>query len=763
MKAVSSVVAGVLVIALVLVSIGAVTAMFYSGLFGVSQEAQLERFLLLKDEEQVQTIASGSSLIVINAWSHPTTITYLLSVSPSGSVSLIPVDKTILPGENLTLSNVLQSGYSYAVLTAYGNEFWSSFGTTNPALQKFYVTIEENAPLGTTSPSAGTYVYPFGSKVTITATPNSGYYFAGWSGTGYRSYSGTNETGVIYVWSNITEEAYFGVEINFSETGSAGTVLSVNGTDYSSSQLPLSLRVPYGDMIDFAWLSPVYASSGVRYVWASTAGLSNQQSGSVVATQNGWINATYTTQYRLLMSANPPNGGTTTPSGTNWYAPGTSVSISETPSSGCVFVKWVGSGSGSYTGTGSSATVVMNNPINETAYFFIPKLTIYSNATATANDILELSFGGNTYYLTGEGLPYSFQVPAGATVTYSWISPVSIASGQRDIWIRTTDNFSASLGQNGSFTMPPENAEITGLYRTQYQLTMEVSPSGAGSTNPSIGSHWYNASERVPISETPNAGYAFVEWSGSGSGSYTGTSATATVAMYGPITEVAEYRIEIVAITFEASGLNASASGTVLSLTYGGSTYDLGYSQLPYSVLVPYNTTISFAYQSPVLSSGNYKWLWTSTGDTLSLSLGQSGSLKATANGTVTGNYAIEYEYIFEEQGLPDGAAWGITAEGTSYSATAPNNITVWSASTSLSYTAQSATYSGQTYRPENPSGTARPGVTVIYYQISVTGVAGMIYFYPQKLLLPLMLASAPEVEKRSTGPNEFSNKAGRL
>lgn len=296
--------------------------------------------------------------------------------------------------------------------------------------------------------------------------------------------------------------------------------------------------------------------------------------------------------------------------------------------------------------------------------------------------------------------------------------------------------------------MPPENAEIYGYYRTQYQLNISVSPSGAGTTAPAVGSYWYNSSEAVSIGETPKTGYRFVGWTGTGSGSYSGSSASAIITMSSPITETAEYRLETAVITFEASGLNSSASGAVLSLSYEGETYSLGYSGLPYTFSVPYNTTISFSYQSPISSSGYYGWVWKETNGTIGLSLGRSGSFRATANGTVVGVYLPEYEYVFEEQGLPGGASWGVSAGGTSYTATAPDEITIWSASGSLSYTAQNATYSGQTYVPQNPGGTAHPGKTVIYYEIPVTGVAGAIFALspdPLMSLQPLLVACGAE------------------
>jgi len=48
----------------------------------------------------------------------------------------------------------------------------------------------------------------------------------------------------------------------------------------------------------------------------------------------------------------------------------------------------------------------------------------------------------------------------------------------------------------------------------QYQLTMQVSPPGAGTTTPSVGGHCYNSGTVVPISASANSGWQFTGWSG---------------------------------------------------------------------------------------------------------------------------------------------------------------------------------------------------------------------------------------------------------
>ena len=77
--------------------------------------------------------------------------------------------------------------------------------------------------------------------------------------------------------------------------------------------------------------------------------------------------------YTLAMASSPAQGGTTGPaaSGTHYYyyPAGVTVTITESQASGYSWIGWIGSGSGSYSGTSSPVTITMNGNITETADF----------------------------------------------------------------------------------------------------------------------------------------------------------------------------------------------------------------------------------------------------------------------------------------------------------------------------------------------------------------------------------------------------------
>ncbi|MGC8558586.1 MAG: InlB B-repeat-containing protein [Nitrososphaeria archaeon] len=409
-RSVSSVIAGTMVIGIALASIFLIYTSFLGGMFWVSKSNQQSQYLLYKSEELLVLSYSGSNLTVFNSWTHPSTITALLEINPNEQLTSVPESIEIMPHQNYTFVDLLRHGWKYAVLTFYGNEFWAPFGMQSPANEMLTLTMAVYGA-GQTSPAVGTYTLPYGTAVNISATPN--YQFLHWQGTGYRSYSGTSASAKIYMWSNITETAYFGFKITFSAEGlssdAQGNVLVANGNSYTYSQFPVTVFVPYGQSLSYAFYSPVQtATNGERYVWSSTSGLDNVQSGTFTPAQSGNITGAYERQYFLLTNANPPPGGSVSPS-PGWYNAGTQVQTSAIANPGYQFSSWSGSGPGSYSGTGNPASVVVNGPVNETANFNV-EVGVYNTYGGSA----VASYNGKTYSSNA-----TFYVPCNAQVTFS--------------------------------------------------------------------------------------------------------------------------------------------------------------------------------------------------------------------------------------------------------------------------------------------------------------------------------------------------------
>jgi len=865
-KAVSSTLAGLIVIGIALASIFTIYALYLNGLLFVSRTNQQTLFLEYKAQERLALVVSGSNLIVINEWAHPSKIVDLLEIDPSNNLHTVPVSVEILPRQNYTFVNLLQPGWKYAVLTFYGNEFWAPYGMTNPASEMYTLTMSvDPSGAGQTTPAVGTYVLPYGTVVHISETPVGNNLFLYWSGSGYQSYSGTSQNATIYMWGNITETAYYGYKITFNAQGlgsdAEGTVLVVNGNSYSYSQLPVTVDVPAGQSVSYSFYSPIYSTiNGKRYVWVSTSGLDTAQSATFTPTQSGSVIGNYAIQYALTMSVYPSGAGSTSPSGITWYNAGSSVRISATANSGYQFASWSGSGSSSYSGTSNPVTITMNSPVNETAIFNIEvtvqntfggsasasyngqtyqsntsfyvypnsqitfsaspnqgyffdewvgtqsstnnplTLTITQPTTETAEFGFYITFNttglgsnaqGTVLTVNGQSytysqLPVTIAVNYGQSVSYSFFSPVyASTNGVRYAWISTTglDN-----KQSDTF-IPTQSGYITGNYVTQYELTMSVYPSGAGSTSPS-GSTWYNAGTQVQISATPNSGYHFASWSGVGTLSYSGSNNPATVTMNSPVNETANFDIQVTVqntyggiatasyngqtyysntsffvtygsqvtftasanrdyffdtwtgtvqsssaslgvtitsptteiaefgyyITFSVSGMNSSAQGTVLTLD--GNSYT--FSQLPVTIAVNYGQWVSYSFNSPVSTSlSDLQFVWVSTSG---LDNKQSDTFMPHQAGSVIGNYENEYIYYFNQQGIPsNGPDWTLNVNGQTYTLTPTQTLKIVSTSSSLSWTAYNVSANGVVYYPSPSSGTAHPGTNTITYESEVT------------------------------------------
>ena len=221
-------------------------------------------------------------------------------------------------------------------------------------------------------------------------------------------------------------------------------------------------------------------------------------------------------------------GGKISPAVSGWRNSGSIVSLSATPTNNTQqsysFTNWVGSGTGSYSGTNNVASITMTGPIMEWAYF-------------TQNPVqvtFQTSPAGRTF--TVDSITYS------APQTFSWVpgSAHTIAttltqsgpSGVQYAWSKWSDG-----GYVSHYIVPSKNATYTATFTTQYYLTMSAGT--GGSAHPASG--WKNSGTVVPINVTLAKGYTFGSWTGSGTGSYSGTTNPASITMGGPITEAATF------------------------------------------------------------------------------------------------------------------------------------------------------------------------------------------------------------------------------
>jgi hypothetical protein len=145
-----------------------------------------------------------------------------------------------------------------------------------------------------------------------------------------------------------------------------GTVLTVDGTPYTVSQLPQIFTWDIGSEHTFAYDSPLTIDSCKRYVWDSTLGLSSAQTGTItVPSGGGSVTAYYHTEYYLTVKSDPE--GLATISGEGWYEEGTGVELTAPDVTGYIFVFWDVDGTAV---EGNPITVTMDTCHTATAHYW---------------------------------------------------------------------------------------------------------------------------------------------------------------------------------------------------------------------------------------------------------------------------------------------------------------------------------------------------------------------------------------------------------
>ncbi|MEK7408931.1 MAG: hypothetical protein AAB225_28035 [Acidobacteriota bacterium] len=247
---------------------------------------------------------------------------------------------------------------------------------------QYYLTTAASPPAGgTISPASGWY--NSGAVVSVSATPNSGYVFSGFSG----DLTGGSP-------QNLTMNGPKSVTANFTPLGQVQHVIT------TTPVVGLSVTVDGAGCTSpctFYWtpgtshtISTAWSYSGppdTRYVFSTWSDGGARTHTITASSSPATYTATFTTQYLLRTAASPAAGGTISPA-TSWRNSGTQVQISATANSGYVFSGF----SGALSGTTTPQNLTMNGPKSVTANF-----------TATVQHVITTTPVGLS--LTVEGAP----------------------------------------------------------------------------------------------------------------------------------------------------------------------------------------------------------------------------------------------------------------------------------------------------------------------------------------------------------------------
>ena len=424
-------------------------------------------------------------------------------------------------------------------------------------------------PVGTGT-TTGDGSFAPGSNVTVTATAVAGFRFANWTDNG----------------KVVSTSASYTIAIDVNHSLVANFTVDVPQWSITTSTLPgVGGTTSGGGMKDDGSSVTIIATANAGYAFTKwTEGavqVSTSASYTFTATANRTLVANFTAvpTYIVTTSAAPAAGGTTTGGGS--YFSGTSATVSATANAGYVFSKWTVGGTQVSNSPSYAFTVTANKTL--VANFVI--LGTQQTITTSASPVAGGTTSGGGIYAAGESATvvatanpgYAFASwQEGSTTVSTTLSYTFTVTGSRTLVAKFTEAFvittSSSPGIGGTTEMDSltyktgDNARarafpaagytfanwtennavvstntsytfnVTGnrtlvayfLSDTGVTITTSSAPAAGGTT---AGEGGYFAGDNVTVSATPNASYAFVNWTVGGAvvsvnPDYTFTAAT---------------------------------------------------------------------------------------------------------------------------------------------------------------------------------------------------------------------------------------------
>jgi hypothetical protein len=509
------------------------------------------------------------------------------------------------------------------------------------------------SPSGVTTP-AGVDWYDAGTSASIFApqfvgiTPEaSRYKFVNWTTADMSEIAdpyAISTTVLMDKPKTVTANYVVQYNITFSQVGVGsdftGTIVTIDSNNYNV--LPVSFWWDASSSHLFSYQSPLVVSPNAkRYVWNFTSGLSDKQSNSLTVTTNGSVIGNYKTQYYLTVIS--PYGTT---GGAEYYYSGDTAYatldvgiIDHGNGTRRVFTNWNGDASG--TNYAQSNSISMNGPKTATANWKTQfKLTIHTSGLGTK--VTNVYNGTNILGTATDVTPYVGWFDQNALLNLDIDSPI-YGSPTAYVFANWTGDATGS-GRPLSVTMNSPK-DITANYKTQYEVTftqtgLDSSANSIVVTVNGIPKTFGELPYTILIDSGTVITYSYSNVSSSTTGkrfNLTGVTGPASpITVTSSVTVNGEYKTQF-QITFNQSGVNTDFTGTVVTIDGIGYTV----STLPASFWWDNCSTHTFTFQSPLVVTSNAKqYVWKST---TGLSTLQSGSIKVSTSGSVTGNSMAQY------------------------------------------------------------------------------------------------------------------------
>jgi hypothetical protein len=394
-------------------------------------------------------------------------------------------DGTYSGGANVTVVATPNAGYVFTNWTEGGLAVSSNATFTfaaasdrdlvaNFALGTSYTITTASAPLAGGS-TAGAASYASGASVTVTATPNAGYYFVNWTQNATQVSANASYT--------FTATANRDLVANFALIGGTTRTISTVASPLLGGTTSGGGVVADGSSVTVvATANPGYAFS--KWKQGSTT-VSNTASYTFTATADVTLTASFFQVYYVTATAAPSVGGTTEMDSTS-YKLDENARARATPNAGYQFVNWTENGNVVSTANPYNFNVTGNRDLVAN-FSVIGGVTI----TASAAPVAGGSVTGGGSVANGTNVTLTATPNAG----YSFIS-----------W--TEAGAPVSNNADYSFTATA-NRTLVANFAAGYTITASALPSIGGSVS---GDGFVATGASVTLIATPALGYNFINW-----------------------------------------------------------------------------------------------------------------------------------------------------------------------------------------------------------------------------------------------------------
>jgi len=354
--------------------------------------------------------------------------------------------------------------------------------TSPPELCTLTMAVSGN---GSTNPSVGDHIYTENDVVDISADPDDGWYFDGWS----RDVADPGSAS-----TTVTMDGDKTVTANFSPEGVTTYTLTISINGQGTTSPPEGdYTYAEGTVVDIS----ANPASGWQFVnWSGDTGtIDDINDPDITITMNGnyAITANFSELPQYTLTIDVDGEGSTSGAGT--YYQGEKVNIRANPASGWVFVNWSGDTATIEDANDSTTTIIINDDYTITANFSEAEMFTLTMA---------VNGSGSTSPAVGE-----HEYEEGTVVN---ISAIPDQDWQFVNWSGGVDNPNSA---STTITMDADKsvtANFSPFGITTYILTISIN--GNGTTKPSEGDHSYTKGKVVSITAIPEEGWYFDGWSG---------------------------------------------------------------------------------------------------------------------------------------------------------------------------------------------------------------------------------------------------------